>query len=283
MNEQDQKPTSFNKLEETYLATQPGSPERCAAETFTIGALRWRGYNWLVRALKSQRWHHRSYPQNEYALKTFLPAAKPSPNKPSEETTKMPETRFCEALDTTEEEIAKTRKALHTHLGTIRAAILLLEELGDEDAQTLKQRHDHARKQLSLLRADVFTKILAWQEIKQDEEPEQVLNDKTFWQPVIDTLASIGTAGWKTNKTPYTGKQFDRNIGVAVKTTPGFADTTIQPPPAHMNDGKRHETYTLDNHVAEAQFLAEQATEKSRQMAEALEEDFALAETWEAP
>lgn len=221
--------------------------------------------------------------KNEYALKTFLTAAKPSPNKPSKETTKMPETRFCEALDATEEEIAKTRKALLTHLGTIRAAILILEELGDEDAQTLKQRHDHASKQLSLLRADVFTKILAWQEIKQDEEPEQILNDKTFWQPVIDTLAAIGTAGWMTNKIPYTGRQFDRNIGIAVKATPGFADATVQPPPAHMNDGKRHETYTIDGHVAEARFLSEAATTKAQQLSTNLEEDFPLTETLERP
>lgn len=195
----------------------------------------------------------------------------------------MSETRFYEALDAVEEEIANTRKTLHAHLGTIRAGILLLDELGDDDAQALEQRHDHASKQLSLLRADVYTKILAWKEIKQTEEPELTVNDKTFWQPVIDTLAAIGAAGWKVNKRPYTGMQFDRNIGVAVKTTPGFADATVQPPPAHMNDGKRHETYALDGHVAEAQFLAEQATTKAQQLSVALESDFDLVETWEAP
>lgn len=195
----------------------------------------------------------------------------------------MAETRFCGELDAIEEELARIRGPLCAYLATIRAGILLLDELGDEDAQALEQRHDHASKQLSLLRADVYTKILAWKEIKQTEEPELTVNDKTFWQPVIDTLATIGAAGWKVNKRPYTGMQFDRNIGVAVKTTPGFADATVQPPPAHMNDGKRHETYLLDGHVAEAQFLSEAATVKAQQLSEALEEDFDIVETWEAP
>lgn len=195
----------------------------------------------------------------------------------------MPETRFCESLDAVEEEIARTKEPLCACLGTIRAGILLLEELGDEDAQTLEQRHDHASEQLRLLRADVFTKILDWKETKQQEEPEPTLNDKAFWQPVIDTLAAIGAAGWVVNRRPYTGMQFDRNIGVAVKTTPGFADATVQPPPAHMNDGKRHETYLIDGHVAEARFLTEEATAKAQQLSGTLEEDFDAAGTWEAP
>lgn len=191
----------------------------------------------------------------------------------------MTDTRYCEALDAVQDSILKSRKVLYVHLGDIRSAINLLKEIGDEDAETLANRLDHDTRELAVLRADVFTKIIGWKEAKRDEEPEQNINDTTFWQPVINTLAAIGTAGWLVNKNPYVGMQFDRNISVAVKTTPGFAATTIVPPPAHMNDGKRHEIYRLGEHVAEAQFLSEEATAKSAQMATALEEDPALTET----
>lgn len=76
MSERDQKLAAFDKLEEAYLKTHPGSAERGAAETFTVGFLRWCGYRWLADVLESQIWNARSHTQSEYALKTILAAAK---------------------------------------------------------------------------------------------------------------------------------------------------------------------------------------------------------------
>lgn len=76
MSERDQKLAAFDKLEETYPTTKAGSSERYAAETFTVGFLRWCGYRWLAEVLESQLLNARSPAQSEYALKTILAAAK---------------------------------------------------------------------------------------------------------------------------------------------------------------------------------------------------------------